>query len=333
MPVTIVDIAPNYVQYPQLRAAVNVTMANEFPFWEGIPIDQAVSDLQTKIGDVLQLSGSQNKPFILGETGWPSAGYIAGVGIAGPDQERQYFEQAFCFMDVQQKWAYYWFTAIDDSWRLLQDPNNTIEPNWGLMYANLTLKPQFVGLEFNCSDNVTYSFAEVDWSIPHITAPPTTLNAASCQAFSACSGLLGNCCPTDTGQYLGCCGSVPSTTGNATAAPNVAPSVTRTPSSVTVPTTGPPQQVTTKMPTLLPSTKAPLVQPTAKRTPRDSARGNGSSAVPMDGNTTGTPPPFSNITSKSTGTSSGSRMYGMPSVFGKTTVALTLLLLSLLLYL
>ena len=28
---------------------------------------------------------------------------------------------------------------------------------------------------------------------------------ASCKAHKGCSGLEGNCCPTDAGDFLGCC--------------------------------------------------------------------------------------------------------------------------------
>jgi hypothetical protein len=77
------------------------------------------------------------------------------------------------------------------------------------MEENLILKTGFVDFEFTCSDGVTYSFAEVDWSIPEgITAPPSTLDPAACSATEACVGVFGNCCPTDDGVFLGCCGDV-----------------------------------------------------------------------------------------------------------------------------
>eukprot|EP00934_Nitzschia_sp_Nitz4_P001458 Nitzschia sp. Nitz4//scaffold369_size34440//17//1180//NITZ4_007837-RA/size34440-processed-gene-0.20-mRNA-1//-1//CDS//3329549350//1458//frame0 len=195
IPVTIVDVAPEYSKSAKLRSAVNVTMTNTFPFWEGIDIDGAVDDLQEDLDWILQLPESSGKPFVLGETGWPSDGYIEGVGIAGPDRQRQYFAECFCRLEVDNGWDYYWFTGIDNSWRQEQDPENTIEGTWGLLYSNLTLKPQFEDLSFECSNGVEYSFAEVDWSIPGVTAPPVAFDPASCAAHSDCEGLFGNCCP------------------------------------------------------------------------------------------------------------------------------------------
>ena len=94
IPVAIVDTAPMYSANPQLRSGVDVIMTNTFPFWEGIPIEGAVDDLQVDIDWLLNLPESQGKEFILGETGWPSAGFITGTGTASPAIQRQYFEEA-----------------------------------------------------------------------------------------------------------------------------------------------------------------------------------------------------------------------------------------------
>eukprot|EP00934_Nitzschia_sp_Nitz4_P004102 Nitzschia sp. Nitz4//scaffold370_size15137//12376//13898//NITZ4_008897-RA/size15137-snap-gene-0.29-mRNA-1//-1//CDS//3329549580//4092//frame0 len=183
IPVAIVDVAPEYSASAKLRSAVNVTMTNTFPFWEGIDIDGAVADLQEDLEWLLQLPESSGKPFILAETGWPSDGYIEGVGVAGPDLQRQFFAECFCFLEVEKGWDYYWFTGIDNAWRQEQDPDNTIEGNWGLLYSDLTLKEHFQDFSFECSNGVEYSFAGVDWSIPgDVSAPvaaPTSTSTSS----------------------------------------------------------------------------------------------------------------------------------------------------------
>lgn len=254
IPLTICDIAPEYAANPELRSAVDVTMTNTFPFWEAIPIENAVADLQEDLGWLIMQEESQGKLFVLGETGWPSEGAIDGVGIASPDNQARYFAEAFCRIDVENNWEYYWFTGMDNEWRLLQDPDNTVEGSWGFLHANLTLKSNFENFSFQCSNGVTYSFAEVDWSIPQLTAPPVALNPASCAAHSECSGLAGNCCPGDDGVSLLCCDSnaSPSTT-----APAASP-VLLTSSPVSIPTSTP-----TRLPTLPPTTP-----PTTPPTPR-----------------------------------------------------------------
>ena len=120
LPVSIVDIEPMYTAYPQLREAVDVTYINSFPFWEATPIDTAVDYLADKAGNLLRAPESQGKAFIVGETGWPSDGFIEGVGEASSENQQQYFIDAYCYME-EQGWEYYWFTGIDNAWRQVQE--------------------------------------------------------------------------------------------------------------------------------------------------------------------------------------------------------------------
>lgn len=279
LPVTIVDIAPVYSNSAELRSAVDVIYTNTFPFWEATPIDNAVDELASDIGWLLDLPESQGKPYVLGETGWPSAGFVDGVGVASTDNQRQYFVESFCYME-EQNWDYYWFTGIDNAWRQIQDPSNTIEGNWGFMYANLTLKEHFQGLSFSCGNGIEYSFAEVDWTIPtDITAAPATVDPASCTLHRSCTGLFGMCCPTENGDFLGCCGS------SITAAPSVTPggggpspteSPTVTPGGGVPSPTESPTTTTVDSPTEAPVVEEETEDPTAS--PLD----EGATAAPTD---------------------------------------------------
>ncbi|KAG7369536.1 glycosyl transferase family protein [Nitzschia inconspicua] len=237
-PVSIVDIAPEYVGKAKLRQAVNVTYTNTFPFWEAIPIDQAADQLEEDIELLLSLSGANEKPFILGETGWPDGGFIQGVGVASPANQAQYFADCYCLLVVEKGWDTFWFTGINNDWRQLQDPNNTVEGTFGILYSNLTLKEHFQKLEFTCSNGVTYSFAEMDWTIPTLqTAAPSPLDPASCAAHTQCLALElpGLCCPTADGVVLGCCDADSGVEVVPTAAPLPAPVVSPASSPVAPP--------------------------------------------------------------------------------------------------
>jgi len=208
--VAIVDIAPIYSQSQQLRIASDVIMTNTFPFWEGLPVSAAVDELEEDLGWLTNLPESQGKPFILSEHGWPSGGVLDGVGVASPDNQQQYLAESYCYLK-EKGWAYYWFTAIDNDWRQIQDPNNSIEGNWGFLKADLSLKDHLEGFEFSCGDGSTYSFGgdSVDWSIPELQPDDSNKNgeAASCGLWQGCEALAGDCCPTPEGDYLGCCRS------------------------------------------------------------------------------------------------------------------------------
>mmetsp|Transcript_27687 Transcript_27687/g.51959 ORF Transcript_27687/g.51959 Transcript_27687/m.51959 type:complete len:575 (+) Transcript_27687:700-2424(+) len=280
LPVSIVDVAPEYAANQNLRQAVNVTYTNTFPFWEGVSVDAAVDELETDLGWLVYLDPS--KPFVLGETGWPSDGFIEGVGIAGPQEQAQYFQQAYCYLH-RREWDYYWFTGIDNAWRQEQDPMNTVEGTFGILYANLTLKPHFQGMFFTCDHNgVTYSMDEIDWTIPErSTPPPTELDPASCQAYDLCrqADLWGNCCPTPEGLTLGCCeggGSGTTTDFNTTTAPTSATTAQQTTDAPTVASTDAISNSTdspTAAATVEESTEAPTVTTTTASTDSPTAAG------------------------------------------------------------
>jgi len=262
LPVTSVDIAPNYNILPNLRASVDVIMTNTFPFWEGIPIEAAVYDLQQDISYLRSLPNANNKPFVLGETGWPSDGFIPGVGIASPENQLYFFRDFYCNVHVQQGMQYYWFTGINNDWRQIQDPENTIEGNWGIWDANLQLKPHFEGFRFTCPSNgVEYSFAEIDWTVERNTPAPAPLNPASCQAHPQCATLAGNCCPNDGGLSLACCGPLTSPPPPPPTRAPIAPTNRPVPPPTRLPTKAP-----TLLPTLAPTTAVPNPFPTGSPT-------------------------------------------------------------------
>jgi len=268
LPVSIVDIAPKYNYHPELTAAVDVVVTNSFPFWESVPIENATDYLIKEIYPIKDQTANQNRDVILGETGWPGAGSNEDVGVGSPELQTKYFTQFFCRMDRELNWKYYYFSGLNNDWRQELDPDNTIEGTWGFLYADLTLKPHFANLAFSCPGSpVEYTFSEIDWTIPTFrptdppvaspTASPAPTNEASCQAHTKCAALSGNCCPTDSGGYLGCCDASP--TKSPTQAPTKSP-VTQPPTFEATPGTTSPTQAPTQAPTESP-TKSPVTQP------------------------------------------------------------------------
>jgi glucan 1,3-beta-glucosidase len=263
LPVSICDIAPEYQGNPQLVDAVDMIVTNSFPFWESVPVEDATDYLLEEMNPLF----ASGKDVLMGETGWPSDGHNSAVGTGTPELQAQFFTEFFCRMDKELNWAYFYFTGIDNDWQQEQDANNTIEGNWGIFYTNFTLKEHFQDLVFTCDNDpsVEYTFSEIDWTLPTITAAPTVtpapLDQASCAAHSECEGLGGNCCPNDNDEFLGCC----DTTG-AGESPTVSPSVastndsteadgspTASPTTPTAEATNPP----TMAPTVTPSVTSP----------------------------------------------------------------------------
>ena len=267
VPVAIVDIAPIYSNSQELRLASDTIMTNTFPFWEGVDIEWAVDELEVDLGWLLGLPESQGKSFVLSEHGWPAEGFLDDVGIASPENQQRYTEESYCYLR-EKGWAYYWFTAIDNDWRQLQDPENTIEGNWGFLTADLELKEHFVDFQFSCEDGTTFSFGAIDWTIPELpTEEPIDPANASCGLWQGCEALAGNCCPTPAGAYLGCCRSENflGPASNPTPMPTSSP--TKAPTQITENPTPMPTSSPTKAPTQsAPLTENPTPFPTASPT-------------------------------------------------------------------
>ena len=157
IPVAICDIDDIYQQYTDLFAATDVVFANAFPFWENfVSVDQAADYLvNQKIEGVLNNAAVYNKPFILGETGWSAAGSNPAANVASPENQVRFFQDFYCAADIMNNWAYYYFTGIDNTWRMLQADAQVggVEGHFGIFYDYLVMKPQFQDLVFTCPDD------------------------------------------------------------------------------------------------------------------------------------------------------------------------------------
>jgi len=73
------DTAYKWLEHPRVADEVDVVFANIYPYFDGVPFDQAVRHLDF-IFTRLQ-AAVQRKPVVLSETGWPSAGVQRGGAI------------------------------------------------------------------------------------------------------------------------------------------------------------------------------------------------------------------------------------------------------------
>lgn len=196
LPVSIVEISYYYGLYRDLRDTSDTLYTNIFPYfvWQDTwNINGSVDQLIGDASRIIQLaSGTANKKFILGETGWPSSG--GRPGLASPAHQVEYFVDFYCKVHLgKPDWDYYYFTGIDNAWRAAQGSWD-IEGNFGFFTADLILKPHFQDLEFECG-GTRYSFAATDWT--------PSWPEESCRAHTMCAGIGGNCCPTADGVFLG----------------------------------------------------------------------------------------------------------------------------------
>ncbi len=136
IPVAYADIYSVLIAHPNVINAVDVIFANYYPYWEQVPVDQAIARLQ----DMHQrmLAAAKGKPVVVSETGWPSDGASQGNAIASLTNANQYF-QKFIFWANANNVDYFYFEAFDEPYKAKYEGSQGA--HWGLWDSNLNLKP------------------------------------------------------------------------------------------------------------------------------------------------------------------------------------------------
>lgn len=105
---------------------------NGFPYWQGADINQALGVFQASIANTRAAIG--NKPFVVGETGWPTAGNNFGAAIPSTQNLQAYWSAAACYLQ-QEGISFYWFEGYDEPTKA-----SGVEQNFGVANADGQLK-------------------------------------------------------------------------------------------------------------------------------------------------------------------------------------------------
>jgi exo-beta-1,3-glucanase (GH17 family) len=154
-----------WLEHPELIDAVDFVLVHIYPFWEGVPVEDAVSYFYEKYAELAEKAGK--KAVIVGETGWPSAGTPEQAGlpphvIPGKDQQRTYLIE-LARLAADRSITFYWFGAYDEEWKWEEgiSSSNKVRhaksenrdfsgrypgSSWGLMTSNGYLKPHLADL-------------------------------------------------------------------------------------------------------------------------------------------------------------------------------------------
>ena len=135
--VTYADTWNTIVAHPKVIAAVDVVAVNIYPFYENIPIAQALSALQADYAKSVQ--AANGKPVIITETGWPSSGSPPSFSPAAVPSSAN----AVAYFSAAETWArslnlpLFYFEAYDEPWKAKYGDY----PSWGIWDTNGNLKP------------------------------------------------------------------------------------------------------------------------------------------------------------------------------------------------
>jgi exo-beta-1,3-glucanase (GH17 family) len=140
VPTTTSDGWNEWLEHPRLFAEVDVVLMNIYPYWEGVPLDQAVSYVASVWQQVNAAAGGRQ---VIIETGWPSSGETKGGAVASAANEARYLREF-------QAWArsagagYFFFEAFDEPWKVSRE--GACGGSWGLWGQSGALKADVAGV-------------------------------------------------------------------------------------------------------------------------------------------------------------------------------------------
>lgn len=116
VPVTYADVWEFWERHDALAAQVDFVTVHILPYWEDEPV--AVDAAVAHIGDIHRRMASHfgDKPILIGETGWPSAGRMRRAARPGLLEEAR-FHREFAIAAREQGWDYNLIEAFDQPWK------------------------------------------------------------------------------------------------------------------------------------------------------------------------------------------------------------------------
>jgi exo-beta-1,3-glucanase (GH17 family)/cellulose synthase/poly-beta-1,6-N-acetylglucosamine synthase-like glycosyltransferase len=125
---------------PELAQYVDFITVHLLPYWEGVPSHRSLVALQRFYADVQE--EFPDKPIVIGESGWPSAGR-AHKGAEASPANQAWFIRNFVQLALEKGYDYYLVEAYDQPWKTQE---GAVGAYWGLFDANGTPKFAFTGM-------------------------------------------------------------------------------------------------------------------------------------------------------------------------------------------
>jgi GPH family glycoside/pentoside/hexuronide:cation symporter len=136
IPVTTSDTAMAWLNNPALVEACDVILVTIYPFFSEVPVEHAADALKATYAQVLAIAG--DKPVIISETGWPTAGSPEGAAVPSPENAARYFNDVLDWSRTEGVEVIF-FSAFDEAWKR-EGRNNDIGMHWGHFYEDGTMK-------------------------------------------------------------------------------------------------------------------------------------------------------------------------------------------------
>ncbi len=135
IPVTTADVYSVFFDHPEILEEIDIIFANFYPFWEGVPIQEALNRFK-KSYEFLK-SITSGKEIIVSETGWPSQGEAVGKAFPSPENAATYFKEFISFAHTNGL-KYFYFEAFDEPWKAQFEGDRG--SHWGIMNSKMQFK-------------------------------------------------------------------------------------------------------------------------------------------------------------------------------------------------
>lgn len=134
--VTYADTAQQLLTHPEILAVVDVVFFNQYSYWEGREVRNAVATLHTAYQQLVK--AAPGKRISVSESGWPTCGKTLGAAAPSLENANFYFLNAVSWARAN-KVNYFHFAAFDEGWKADQEgPQGAC---WGLWDQAGRLKP------------------------------------------------------------------------------------------------------------------------------------------------------------------------------------------------
>ncbi|KJV06166.1 exo-beta-1,3-glucanase [Methylocucumis oryzae] len=152
-PVSYADVWSMYMKYPELIKEVDYITIHILPYWEDEPIAVEVAPKHIeKIYQHVQKEAESiapNKPILIGESGWPSAGKQRGWAVPSVINEAKFIRGLIQVANANQ-FDYNIVEAINQPWK--SELEGVVGANWGLLSVDREQVFPLTGLVYEDPD-------------------------------------------------------------------------------------------------------------------------------------------------------------------------------------
>jgi exo-beta-1,3-glucanase (GH17 family)/cellulose synthase/poly-beta-1,6-N-acetylglucosamine synthase-like glycosyltransferase len=140
LPVSTAEPWHVWLEHPELVRAVSFIAVHLLPYWEGVPTGQALTQVMHRYHELR--NAYPDKPILIAEVGWPSAGNRTMAAEASRTSQAA-FVRDFLQLAEHERLDYFLMEAYDQPWKAdLEGPAGS---HWGLFTTDRNLKYPLTG--------------------------------------------------------------------------------------------------------------------------------------------------------------------------------------------